>query len=165
MPKLVTENMLHEWVASHEREAQGVIVELVARLVRAQCPRPKVFRFPFGDSIGQPGIDGWLETLEEYPPYINAGPSIWEIGTNAKPAEKLTSDYKKRLNDFSDVTRRNQTTFTFVTPRSASHTGWPLPKQEKWKKERESDGWKDIKIMDATILSDWLERLPAASSQ
>jgi len=47
---LLTENQLDEWVRSHARDAQGVIVGLVYRLVAAASPRPKERRFPLGDS-------------------------------------------------------------------------------------------------------------------
>ena len=141
-----------------------MIVELVARLVWAQCPHPLYFRFPLGDSIGQPGEDGLLEAADGYPPYINAGISIWEIGTNAEPGKKITEDYKKRLKEIPDVASRSKTTFTFVTPRSAAHTLWTPKKQDEWKKKREHDGWKSITIMDGTILSKWLERFPAIAA-
>ena len=50
---LITENQLDEWVRGNARDAQGVIVELVWRLVAASCARPIERRFPLGDSIGQ----------------------------------------------------------------------------------------------------------------
>lgn len=50
--RLVTENQLDEWVRGNSRQAQGIIVELVWRLVAASSPRPHERRFPLGDSIG-----------------------------------------------------------------------------------------------------------------
>jgi hypothetical protein len=38
---LVNENQLDNWVRGNAREAQGLIVELVARLVAASVPRPR----------------------------------------------------------------------------------------------------------------------------
>lgn len=59
---LVSENRLDDWVRSNARDAQGVIVELVYRLVAASSPSPKERRFPLADSIGQHGPDGVLDT-------------------------------------------------------------------------------------------------------
>jgi hypothetical protein len=58
--RIITENQLDEWVRGNARIAQGVIVELVWRLVSASSPRPNERRFPLGDSIEQPGPDGVL---------------------------------------------------------------------------------------------------------
>ncbi len=60
--RIVTENQLDEWVRGNSRAAQGLIVELVWRLVAASSPRPNERRFPLGDSIEQPGSDGDLDT-------------------------------------------------------------------------------------------------------
>lgn len=90
---IVTENQLDVWVRGNSREAQGAIPELVARLVAASSPGPKERRFPVGDSIGQPGPDGELDTDFAFPPYVPEGRSFWEVGTNEHPGTKATSDY------------------------------------------------------------------------
>ena len=64
MLKLVTENQLDDWVRANAQDAQGVIVELVWRLVAASCPKPRERRFPLGDSIGQHGPDGVLDVKD-----------------------------------------------------------------------------------------------------
>lgn len=163
--KLITENELHSWVDSHEQIAQGLTVELVARLARAQCPSPKQFRFPLRDSLGQHGFDGWMEVAESFPPYINEGFSVWEIGSNAKPGTKITGDYTKRFSQIGLIpTDISKITFVFVTPRSAYHTLWTPDKQMRWREDRIKDGWKDIKIFDATMLCDWLSHFPAVAA-
>lgn len=81
---LITENQLDTWVRGNAREAQGVIVELVYRLVAASSPGPKHRRFPLGDSICQQGADGVLEVDYPYPPFVPEGRSLWEIGTGEK---------------------------------------------------------------------------------
>jgi hypothetical protein len=58
----VTENQLDQWVRAHARDAQGFIVKLAWRLVAASVPQPRDRRFPLGDSIGQHGPDGRLDT-------------------------------------------------------------------------------------------------------
>lgn len=59
---IVNENQLDNWVRGNAAKAQGRIVELVRRLVGASCPGPTDRRFPLGDSIGQHGPDGILDT-------------------------------------------------------------------------------------------------------
>lgn len=76
---LITENHLDDGVRGDSREAQGVIVELVWRLVATRSPRPKERRFPLGDSIGQHGPDGFLETEL----------SLWSHRTQAPMASEV----------------------------------------------------------------------------
>jgi hypothetical protein len=91
---IVTENQLDEWVRGNARDAQGVIVELVWRLVAASCPKPKERRFPLGDSIGQHGPDGLLDVELAFRPFVPEGRSLWEIGTGLNARDKATSDYR-----------------------------------------------------------------------
>lgn len=67
---LITENQLDEWVRGNSRDAHGMIVELVWRLVAASCPKPRERRFPLGDSIGQHGPDGVLDVDLSFEPFI-----------------------------------------------------------------------------------------------
>jgi hypothetical protein len=90
---IVTENRLDEWVRGNARDAQGLIVELVWRLVAASSPKPNERRFPLGDSIGQPGPDGVLHTDFSFEPFVPEGRSFWEIGTGIDAGSKATSDY------------------------------------------------------------------------
>ena len=76
---IVTENQLDEWVRGNARQAQGVIVELVWRLVAASSPQPKERRFPLGDSIEQHGPDGILDVDFGFEPFVPKGHSFWEI--------------------------------------------------------------------------------------
>ncbi len=85
---LVTENQLDEWVRGNAQNAQGVIVELVWRLVAASSPRPKDRRFPLGDSIGQRGPDGVLDVDFAFDPFVPDGRSLWEIGTSLNAGDK-----------------------------------------------------------------------------
>lgn len=93
---IITENQLDDWVRGHAHEAQGVIVELVWRLVAASSPNPKERRFPLGDSVNQPGSDGDLNTDFGFEPFVPEGRSLWEIGTGNDAGGKATSDYTDR---------------------------------------------------------------------
>ncbi len=85
---IITENQLDEWVRGNAQDAQGVIVELVYRLVAASSPKPKERRFPLGDSIGQPGPDGVLNTDFPFNPFVPEGRSFWQIGTGIHAGAK-----------------------------------------------------------------------------
>lgn len=158
---LVTESILHEWARSLPRDAQEVVVELVWRLVCASISRPKDRRFPLGDSIGQHWYDGYLDTDFDYQPFIPQGISFWEIGTGIDPHTKATSDYTKVIND-PELTaeEKKASTFIFVTPMSG--VIWSGDEQAKWlKKRRDQNIWKDVRILDATKLIDWIRKFPA----
>lgn len=160
---LVTENQLDTWVRGNAREAQGVIVELVWRLVAASSPRPKERRFPLGDSIGQHGPDGVLDVDYPFDPFVPEGRSFWEIGTGEKPGDKATEDYDGLVSGIPPD-ERTQSTFVFVTPlsgrRSFPHT-WKEKAQASWLKERSNaNEWRDVRVIDGTKLIDWIRQFP-----
>lgn len=161
---MITENQLDGWVRANSRDAQGVVVELVYRLVAASCPRPKRRRFPLGDSIGQPGPDGELDTEIDFNPFVPKGVSYWEIGTGVNAGEKATSDYKDLTKGTPEEVRK-ESSFVFVTPLSGvSGWGytWKKSKQAAWIEKRcKRDEWKDIRVIDGTNLIDWLKQYPS----
>ena len=115
--QIVNENQLDNWVRGNAAEAQGVIVELVWRLVWISCPRPTRRRSPLRDSIGQHGPDGELETAIGFSPFVPEGKSIWEIGTNVDARAKANHDYNDSTTE-TPVEVRRETSFVFVTPLS-----------------------------------------------
>lgn len=158
--KIITENQLDNWVRGNAKEAQGLIVELVYRLVAASSQNPKERRFPLGDSIGQTGSDGFLDTDFKFEPFVPEGKSYWEIGTGIDQQKKATKDYKD-LTKTTTENERKSSTFIFVTPLSAVK-GWKAGSQEKWLKKRISKKeWGNLKIIDGTRLTDWLHHFPA----
>ncbi|MFO1350914.1 MAG: hypothetical protein U1F68_09650 [Gammaproteobacteria bacterium] len=146
------------------RDAQGIIVELIWRLVAASSPKPKVRRFPLPDSVGQPGPDGVLDTDFDFDPFVPEGRSYWEIGTGLTAGDKATTDY----NDLTEATPeeiRHESTFVFVTPlsgrRNWPHT-WKEDKQARWLADRrQRNGWKDVRVIDGSVLIDWMQHFPA----
>lgn len=145
---------------SSNRMSQGVIPELIYLLVKQSEPPPTVCRIPYGDAVNQPGWDGLVEIDQSFLEYVPAGVSYWEIGTDAKPRDKATTEFKKRTDAMPDE-ERAKSTFVFVTPRSSASGGWNQPEQAKWLKSREDSGWKDIRIIDGVKLADWLCEFPA----
>jgi hypothetical protein len=161
---LITENQLDEWVRGNARDAQGVIVELVYRLVAASSPKPKERRFPLADSIGQPGPDGVLDTDFGLNPFVPEGKSVWEIGTSVNAGDKATSDYKDRT-EATPVDERKKATIIIVTPLSGrrdwQHT-WKEDAQAAWLKDRcGRNEWRDVRVIDGTKLIDWVHQFPA----
>ena len=158
---LITEEKLREWANSQSREAQEQIVNLVYRLVSASCPNPTHRRFPLGDSINQPGPDGELSVEKSFEPFVPSGHSYWEIGTSKHVQRKATDDYRSRTEKTS-VDKRSEATFVFVSPRS---TEWTDEKRKDWIRDRVNRGeWKDIRVIDGTILIDWVRQfLPIES--
>lgn len=161
---LITENFLEEWVRGHSREAQGLVVELVWRLVAASSPRPTNRRFPLGDSIGQHGPDGELNTDYPYEPFVPEGRSYWEIGTSIDAQKKASDDYRASTKAVP-VEVRATSTFIFVTPLSGRRdfpADWRGENQLAWIELRQRRGeWKDVRIIDGTKLIDWLHHVPA----
>jgi hypothetical protein len=161
---ILTENQLDEWVLGNARDAQGVIVELVWRLVAASCPAPLERRFPLGDSIGQHGPDGVLHVNLSFDPFVPEGRSFWEVGTGLKAGDKATADYNGLVEAIPENIRRHSS-FVFVTPRSGrrdwEHT-WKEDAQGRWVEDRIArDEWAEVRVIDGTKLIDWIHQFPA----
>lgn len=154
---MINENQLHNWVQSNERKAQGVIAELIGRLVAASIKNPTARRFPAADSIGQSGEDGYIDTETGFHPFIPKGKSIWEFGTGSDSKKKATLDYKKRTKA-TDESIRKEAAFIFVSPHSAAH-GWDITAQRRWIQKRHD--WNSVNIIDGTVLIDWLGHFPS----
>jgi hypothetical protein len=160
----INENELDNWVRGNAELAQGLIVELVAKLVTAASPKPRDRRFPLGDSIGQHGPDGYLDAIISNLPFVPEGKSFWEIGTSADANKKATGDYRDLTNTIPlDI--RLESTFIFVTPISG-RKGWKhTPKKDgqiTWLEERKKKGeWKDVRIIDGSKLIEWIHQFIA----
>ena len=161
---IITENQLDEWVRGNAQIAQGLIVELIYRLVAASSPKPKERRFPLGDSIGQPGLDGVLDTDFGLDPFVPEGRSYWEIGTGINAGDKATSDYKYLTGTTPEEIRR-ESTFIFVTPLSGRRDWdytWEPDAQATWINHRQKrNEWKYVRVLDGTCLVDWLKHYPS----
>jgi len=157
--RIITENQLDLWVRGNARDAQGVIVELVWRLVAASTPKPKERHFSLGDSIEQPGPDAFLNTVSGFAPFVPEGRSFWEIGTGEKAGVKATNAYRKRTKATPPEVR-GESTFIFVTPLSG-RKDWPYTwkqnGQAKWiVVRRHQNQWRDVRVIDGSGLIDWL---------
>lgn len=141
-------------------DSRGLIPELVFRLIAASIKNPAELRIPFRGAVGQRGWDGIVVSPYSFDPYVPQGQSLWEIGTGKDPQEKATRVFKQRTEQTIEADRKSST-FVFVTPRSATR-GWSDESQRKWIDERrKNSNWKEIKIIDATKLEQWLYLFPA----
>lgn len=138
------------------RDCQDALPQLIRKLIRATTYSIKNISFPSGENVLLGGWDGILEVSEETE-YLPIGVSLWEMGTNSDIKKKANSDYEKRSkNPLGYVP--SESTFVFVTPRL-----WA--KSEKWVSDRKKEGiWKDIKVISAKELDEWLEIAPTVSA-
>lgn len=141
-------------------DSRGVIPELVYLLVRQAMTHGDDCRIPCGDSVNQPGLDGYVKCKTGFYQFVPQGCSYWEIGTGGNPQNKATMDFRKRTTQIS-VNERQNTTFVFVTPRSSGSDGWDEAKQRQWLNRRKNKGWKDLRIIDGVKLADWLRECPS----
>jgi hypothetical protein len=157
---LITEEILHS--QSDFAESQGLIPELLFRLIAASVGNPTGLRIPFGGSVNQSGLDGLLVSPVSFEPYIPREQSIWEIGTSSSPQDKATNDFEKRTKQIPKEDRAFMT-FVFVTTRSAAHS-WSDPNQREWLKKRiGKKAWKDVQIIDGSKMVQWLYHFPEIS--
>ncbi|MCM1297061.1 MAG: hypothetical protein NC311_16095 [Muribaculaceae bacterium] len=153
--KWITTTDIKQW--ADRRDAQSVLPELVARLIRTTVTTSDItrFRFPSGDAVHLTGWDGILESKESV--YnIDSGLSLWECGTNANPKSKADEDYAKRTKDALGFDTQSAT-YVFVTPRI-----WDGA--ENWAREkRETHIWKNVIVLTAVELEDWLSLCPVVA--
>ena len=111
--------------------------------------------FPGYDDGQRRGWDGLVEA-DSGTPWIPAGSSCWEFGTDQDPSGKAERDYRRGLERDVPFGDRGETTFVFVTPRR-----WPGVTEWAAAKHREGH-WKSVKALDASDVETWLtQSIPA----
>jgi transcriptional regulator with XRE-family HTH domain len=149
----IKENNFDQWGSS--RIGQDTFPELIRRLVLAEAGYHPELRFPSGDSVAMHGWDGETN-VEVASPVIPSGPAGWELGTDKQPKAKADHDYEQRTKDPLQFVPK-ETTFVFVTLRR-----WA--KNAEWEKAKKEEAiWKDVRVIDAVDLVQWLERFPAVA--
>lgn len=118
-------------------------------------------RFPGGEAGQIRGYDGDL-TMAVGTPYIPAGRSIWEFGTNEEPAKKFKNDYENRVKD-TDESIRKDLTFVFATPRSWDNPRLKLPDFVKGYKDKGE--FADVRYIDGAMLDTWLQEHGAVGAK
>lgn len=145
---------LRNW--SKRRNCQETLPQLIRKLIRATSNSIKNIKFPSGENVLIGGWDGILEVVEGTE-YFPEGFSVWEFGADKNIKGKADRDYKKRSeNPLGE--NPSKTTYIFVTPRL-----WT--KADEWINGKKEDRiWKDVRVIDAEVLEEWLEIAPTVAS-
>lgn len=143
------------WATGKQRHCAQTLPELVRRLILATANTVEEIDFPGGDSIAGGGWDGRLRT-PVVTPFFPSGISGWEISAEKSPSKKAEADYAKRAADPLGFVP-NETAFVFVTPH-------PFANRGKWQSDKcTAKKWKDVRVIGADGLEQWLESAPAVS--
>jgi addiction module HigA family antidote len=146
-------NEIEGWVA-HNIPARSRLAVFLRTLVHSTGSGLTKVDFPGNDDAERPGWDGIVEASGGTP-WVPAGRSGWEFGTNEDPKAKAEGDFQKSVKAL-DKKERAATTFVFLTPRRwAGKAAWVEAKKTRGL-------WKDVRAYDASDLEQWLEQsLPA----
>ncbi|MBD7923847.1 hypothetical protein [Xanthomonas bonasiae] len=160
----ITAEELEQFANTHL--ARDLLPELLRRLIRATSPEVTGVYFPSGESTFRPGVDGIVQAAP-MPPYIPAGLSLWEVGTNDQAAQKIRSDFDKRSgpSDHDDYAGqvRAEIVYVAVSLRRVNATkAGSIAQLESSLRDR--GVWRDVKILDADSLEDWLDSQPSVRS-
>ncbi|RNA66210.1 HigA family addiction module antitoxin [Alteribacter keqinensis] len=141
-------NDIEEWASNIKARTRFAV--FLRTLINSTGLKIKSIDFPGNDDAERPGWDGFLET-EEGTPWIPAGLSGWEFGTNKEPKKKADKDFNKSVEQ-NTLAVRLETTFVFVTP-----IRWHG--KDKWRKERQEENkWKEVLVFDSSDLEQWVEQ-------
>lgn len=148
---------LSSLVDANSRMFQGLLPELIKKLILCSSNNIKGIRMPSKDDIWSPGFDGLVE-ISKSTTYVCAGKSVWEFGTNKDFLKKINDDWEKRTTNPLGIAKQ-ETEIYFVIPHiwAYDNQGWSI---SKWETEHR-ENWKNVHIYDANVLSDWLNSEPA----
>jgi len=152
---LLSSSQIEKLFDSTSRDAQGMLPDLVRRLIRETVPRCnlKTLRIPVGDDVSTTGFDGVVEVIGDAGPHIPRDRSLWEMSTGVVTNE-FEKNYKKR-----EASADTEVAFVFVTTHK-----WKEKKQLKVQEDYNAKGkWKSVNVIDAMDLEEWLEACPVAS--
>ena len=142
-------NQIEEWT-TRNIPARTRLSVLLRTLIHSTGRGLTKVDFPGNDDAERAGWDGAVEASEGTP-WVPAGRSGWEFGTNENVKTKANDDFDKSVNAL-DKKEREETTFVFVTPRH-----WPG--KHAWIADAKAKGrWKDVRAYDSSDLEQWLEQ-------
>lgn len=152
--KLITALDLQRWADT--KESEGLMPELIRRLIHSSLNDIMRLSMPSGDSVSLPGFDGVIETSCGNA-FVSSGTTVFEIGTNKEVKRKADKDINTRNGEVADEEKEGLT-FVFVTPRKWANA-------RKWEKEnRETSKWKDVRVLTAVELEDWISQCPSVTA-
>ena len=144
---------LDSW--SNLPEAQSELPSLI-RSLALSTTNPDNVDIPSGSSVHLPGWDGKYSSSGGL--FLPPGKVLFEISCRADVAVKANQDYKKRKKDTLGLVPAEHV-YICVTSRI-----WK--DKDDWAKERRAENfWKDVCVIDATVLAQWVDAAPAVASQ
>jgi hypothetical protein len=148
---LVNATDLIDW--AKRRSAQDRLPHVLRRLIHATVERILRIDLPAGEGVQVGGYDA-IVTVEAGNAFVPDGTSVWEIGVGADPKKKADEEYEKRTQNTLGIDPETSA-FVFVTPRR-----WK--KKDAWVTTKKREGkWREVRVLDADNLADWLENAPA----
>lgn len=142
-------NDIESW-ASHNIAARSRFAVFLRTLVHSTGSGLTEVDFPGNDDSQRAGWDGRV-VASEGTPWVPAGRSGWEFGTNEDPKTKADKDYKKSVTA-TDANDRASMKFVFVTPRRwAGKSTWVTEKKAE-------SSWVDVRAYDSSDLEQWVEQ-------
>lgn len=181
--QLISATDLHD--RSFRLAERGLFPELIRRLILASDSSVRWLHFRGHEGTAIEGWDGSIDQANGAAPYVPAGPSRWELGTNKNAPSKIKSDFEKR--NAAPVVKakkgrkpkavpgavpepeapiatpepllpsvdRSKTSLVFVVARRWSE-------KEEWaRKQTAETDWHEIHVIDADDLETWLQEYPA----
>lgn len=153
LSELISATDLKQWADT--KNCQQYLPLLIRKLIRATVPSVESLSIPCGDSTHLSGWDGIVVSQSNIF-NVPKGRSVWEFGCDKDYKQKANGDLQKRTED-SRGEEITENTFVFVTPREWQDV-------DKWVKEKKSNSqWKEIVVITAVELEEWLSCTPAVS--
>jgi hypothetical protein len=141
---------------SQTKAAEGLLPRLVRRLILAMDWTARV-DMPGGEGTRRHGADGRVETSRAVQ-FVPEGHSIWELSVESTE-KKLNDDYDKRVKTALDEGPAGTITYVAVSARSI-----PDARKKKWAETGKKAGvWRDVLVLDASNLAQWLHDTPAVA--
>ena len=149
--QVITATQLNQW--ADNIESRSLLPELVKKLIYASKHGLTKVDIPTGEQIQHPGWDGVVVSdndSDNNEVFLPNGTCLIEMGTNKDVKNKAEEDYSKRCKDSLGFDKES-CTFLFITPRVwADGRIWE-------QKKNDAGEWKNVKVITATILADWIE--------
>lgn len=134
---------------AEEIDTRKLLPQLIRILILSTARGIPGIDFPANEDSQRPGFDGKLRSEEPHP-WIPLGDSYWEMGVNKNPKAKMDADIRNSL-EKTTLAQRKKSTFVFVTPRRLKSDTKNLDALKA------KYGWKNIRILDASALEQWVE--------
>ncbi|MEA9574037.1 hypothetical protein [Xanthomonas campestris] len=161
--KITAQNLID---FSSRYQADRIFPELIRRLIRATSDNIEDVLFPSGESTFRPGMDGELQAIGKAP-FVPDGASVWELSTEQTPHAKGKRDFDKRSGpDAKDSYMgkpRVEITYVAVSMRRWSGEN-KAGRQAFIDVAKSGEVWRDVRVIDADHLEDWLDQTPSVAA-